>query len=129
MPWVWMAMELDPDPNGYLMHFEDGPMRDKYNVENLAGTTGNLVVKRDYFGWPLPQRLVVSTAKTVGKIVIWDADNPPQVTYENPELKVFNYEKTSESTLKDDSSSRVMRGASYRLERDGSETTPGTTGT
>ncbi len=110
----------DADPNGYLMRFEDGPLSRRHNVENLGGATGNTVVKREVFGWPLPDRLGVLCHEGVDNVALWDADDPqegglPAQITGSPNAVV--YVKISESQLPDDSLSRIMRGAEYRLEQ------------
>lgn len=107
-------MSLGPDSNGYLMHFADGPLALRANVQNLAGTPGNLVVKRDHFGWPLPDRLAIWTdGDNVAVLPVDEGDVEPDPALGPPHAL---YRKVSESQLPDDSNDRVMRGAAYKVE-------------
>lgn len=108
-----------PDPDQtYLMRFEDGPMSRRYNIDTLAGTSGNTVIRHDVFGWPLPDRLGVLCHAGVENVAFWDADDPtegglPAAIIESP--NGVTYHKISESELPHDLPN-VVRGALYRLE-------------
>lgn len=114
----------DPDPNGYLMVFQDGPMSQVGNVDTvaskLAGLTvqmGSFVVKREMFGWPLPDRLcVLCHPGHAENVAMWgegEVTDLPTLITESP--NVSSYQKLRESQLPDDSDSHLMRGAEYRL--------------
>lgn len=114
----------DPDPNGYLMVFQDGPMSQVGNVETVASLAvgasaqaGSMVVKRDLFGWPLPDRLcVLCHPGHTGNVAMWaegEVTDLPTLITESP--NVSTYQKLRESQLPDDSDSHLMRGAEYRL--------------
>jgi hypothetical protein len=113
---------MSADPNGYLMRFRDGPMAEQTNVDTLAGrVVGNVVIPRETFGWPLPDRL--GALPGVGNeysAAFWDADNCDNLPHEivgSPNAAI--YKKLSESQLPDSfdgPDSRIMRGAEYQLE-------------
>jgi hypothetical protein len=107
-----------PDSDGYLMRFTNGPLSKRANIKTLAGTTGNTVVPRALFGWPLPRRLCVLAHAAAENAAMWDADKPPpaglppEIT-ESPNRVI--YVKTSESQLPEDVEG-VVRGAEYELQ-------------
>lgn len=115
---------MDPDPNGYLIVFADGPLSTVGNVESVASMAagarvqpGSFVIKRDLFGWPLPDRLcVLAHLGHSENIAMWgegeDTDLPKEITT-SPNALV--YEKVRQSELPDDSQSHIMRGAEYKL--------------
>lgn len=107
------------DPDGsYLMRFIDGPMATKRNINTLAGTSGNMAIKQEVFGWPLPERLGVLTHEGVEQVAFWDADDPansglPEAIIES--LNAVIYKRFSMSELPEDVPG-VVRGAEYQLE-------------
>lgn len=107
------------DPDGsFLMRFIDGPMASKPNINTLAGTSGNMAIKQEVFGWPLPERLGLLTHEGVEQIAFWDADDPaesglPKEIIESSYAVV--YKRFSMSELAEDVPG-VVRGAEYQLE-------------
>lgn len=111
------------NPNGYLLHFENGPMATRHNVGTLdPRASGNVVIDRELFGWPLPARLRILQHEGVESVAFWDEEDPaaaglPDIITDSP--YAVTYIKIGESQLPDDSHDRVMRGASYILEPSG----------
>lgn len=107
------------DPGGsFLLRFIDGPMATKHNISTLAGTSGNMAIKQEVFGWPLPERLGILTHEGVDKVAMWNADDPtegglPPEIIESPNAVI--YKRFSMSELAEDVPG-VVRGAEYQLE-------------
>lgn len=116
------------DANGYLMVFADGPMSQIGNVETIASIAagapaqpGSFVIKRELFGWPLPDRLrTLCHPGTGSNAAMWgegeETGLPVEIT-DSP--NTVTYVKVRQSELPDDSMDRVMRGAEYKLVTDG----------
>jgi hypothetical protein len=94
----------------HLIKFKDG------NMARIGRLRGQMTVRIDRFGWPLPRLL--STIEDGTNALVWDFANPAASRIPTPAARsayVVLYRKVKESTLPNDDEPLFARGAEYEV--------------